>query len=275
MDLKTLADMPPWEWPEDADDFFLGILHDDQSEESDRLLAVELAGDCVVINDALANGLLSILRSGDNSEELRGRAAISLGPILELADEDGFEDPDYVRISKQTFFTIQKTLRKLYMDTGIPKEVRRSVLEASVRSPQDWHRDVVRAAYAGDDEDWKLTGVFSMRYILGFDDQILESLDSNNPDIHYEAICAAGNWGVARSWPHILELLNSEETEKDLLIASIEAAAGINPAEAGEVLLYFTDSDDEDIVDAAHEAIALVAMLTEINDDDEEDESVF
>ena len=107
MDLKTLERKPPWEWPEDADEILLGILRDDQSDESDRFLAVELAGDCVVINDALLAGdcvvindalvdvLLSTLRSGDESEKMRGRAAIALGPILELAWEDGFDDDDF------------------------------------------------------------------------------------------------------------------------------------------------------------------------------------
>jgi len=86
MNLKTLEDMPPWEWPEGVDKMLLGILRDDQADESDRLLATELAGDFVVINDQLADVLLTILRDGDESEELRGRAAISLGPVLEYAD---------------------------------------------------------------------------------------------------------------------------------------------------------------------------------------------
>ena len=275
MDLRTIEVTPPWEWPEDAGKMFLGILRDDQSEESDRLLAAELAGDCVVINDELADELLSILRSGDKSEKLRGRAAISLGPILELAYEDGFDDADYMPISEQTFHRIQVMLRKLYMDTDVPKEARRRILEASVRAPQNWHPDAVRAAYASDDEDWKLTGVFSMQFIRGFDEQILESLDSNNPDTHYQAVCAAGNWEVGAAWPHIVELLDSEETEKDLLLAAIEAAAGINPSEASEALRYLIDSDDEDIVDAAYEALGLAGVLADLEDHDDEDGSLF
>jgi hypothetical protein len=257
MDLKTLKDTPPWEWPEGTDKIFLETLSDDRADESDRLLAAELAGDFTVINDQLADALLSILCNADESEKLRGNAAISLGPALEYADTDGFDDPDYVPISEQTFRTIQETLQKLYTDAGIPKEVRRPILEASVRAPQDWHRDAIRDAYSSGDEDWKLTAVFCMQFVRGFDDQILESLDSNNPDIHYEAVCAAGNWEVDGAWSHIVELVTSDETEKSVLLAAIDAVAGIRPQEAGMILVDLTDSDDEDVAEAAYEAMAM------------------
>jgi len=44
MDLKTLLDTPPWDWPTDAGRMFRKILID-QRAESDRLVAAELAGD--------------------------------------------------------------------------------------------------------------------------------------------------------------------------------------------------------------------------------------
>ena len=272
MDLKTLKDTPPWDWPEEAGDVFLGVLRDHQADGSDRLLAAELAGDSVVINDELVDALLSILCSGDESEELRGRAAISLGPALEYAYMDEFEDPDDVPISEKTFLRIQETLLKLYLDPEVPKEVRRPVLEASVRAPQDWHPDALRAAYSGDDEEWKLTAVFSMCYIRGFDEQILESLGNKNPDIHYQAVCAAGNWGVGEAWPHVAALVTSEETEKDLLFAAIEAAVGINPKKAPEILFDLTESEDEDIAEAAIEALDMAGGLSELEDLDFDEE---
>jgi HEAT repeat protein len=272
MDLTTLRDTPPWEWPEDAGEMFLEFLRDDRADKSDRLLAAELAGDFTVINDELAHALLSILCKDDESEKVRGRAAISLGLALEYADTDGFDELEYAPISEQTFRRIQETLQKLYTDAGIPKEVRRRVLEASVRAPQDWHRDAVRAAYSSDDEDWNLTAVFSMRFVRGFENQILESLDSTNPDIHYEAVCAAGNWEVDAAWPHIAGLIPAEETDKCLLLAAIEAAANIRPDEASELLVDLTESDDEDIVEAAYEAMGMAQALAGLDWDEEDDD---
>jgi hypothetical protein len=272
MDLTTFQDTPPWEWPEEAGTMFLGILRDKRADQSERLLAAELAGDFTVINDEIADALLAVVCTADEPEDLRAQAVISLGPALESADMDGFDDPDFVPITEQTFNRIQKTLRKLYLDAQVPQEVRRRILEASVHAPQEWHRDAVRAAYFSDDEDWRLTAVFCMRFVQGFENQILESLDSRNPDIHYEAVCAAGNWEIDAAWSHIEGLVTAEETDKFLLLAAIDAAAGIRPTEAPQLLVDLTDSDDEDIVEAAYEAMNMAEALAgedwDYDDDD-------
>ena len=270
MNVKALKDIPPWDWPEGAGKMFLDILRDGQAAESDRLLGAELAGDFTVIDDELANALLSILRSGDESEKLRATAVISLGPVLEHADMNGFEDADDVPIAKHTFHGIQESLRKLYMDAGVPKAVRRQIVQTSVRAPQDWHQDAVRAAYGSDDEVWRLTAVFCMRFVRGFDEQILEALDSRNPDIHYEAVCAAGTWEVDAAWPHITALVTSGGTDKPLLLAAIGAVASIRPHEAAGILDDLTDSDDEDIVEAVFEATAMAEGLSDENDEEDE-----
>lgn len=271
MDLRTLQDTPAWEWPDGAGRMLLNVLRDGQAPESDRLLAAELAGDVTVIDDELAGALLSIVGSPSAPETLRGQAAISLGPVLEQTDTDvdGFEDED-VPITERTFRRIRASLRSLYADAGVPKYVRRRILEASVRAPQDWHQAAIRAAYASDDEAWRLTAVFCMRYVRGFDRQIVEALDSDNPDIYYEAICAAGNWGVDAAWPHIAALLGSKATDKALLLAAIGAAASIRPREAPEALGDLLDSDDEDIVDAVHEALAMAQGLADADDEDDD-----
>ena len=124
MDLKTLQDTPPWDWPRDAGKKFQEILIDHQANETDRLIAAELAGCLTVINDQLADALMAVIRRPDEPEQLRAAAAIALGPVLEQAETDGFEDPrDVMPITQRTFRTIQESLHKLYFDNSIPKEV--------------------------------------------------------------------------------------------------------------------------------------------------------
>jgi len=263
MDLKIIKDIPPWDWPVGADKMFLRILRDDQADESDRITAAELAGDFVAINDELADCLITVLQNTDESETLRSTAASSLGPALEEAYIDEFEDPESLPITESMFHRIQETLHDLYEHADTPKEIRRRLLEASVRAPLDWHQDAVHTAYASDDEDWKLTAVFSMRFVRGFNDQILESLDSDNPNIHYQAVRAAGAWEVTEAWPHITALIASEKCEKRLVFAAIEAAVTVGQEEAGMVLGDLLESEDEDIVEAAYEAIAMISFLDE------------
>lgn len=271
MDMKTLKHTPPWEWPKDVGKIFLGILRDERAAESDRLLAAELAGDYTAINDELADVLLSIVHSGEETEVVRAKAVISLGPALEQAHTFEFEDPDDILISEETFRRIQESLHKVYMDAGVPKEVRRRILEASVRAPRDWHREAVRAAYSSDDEDWKLTAVFCMRFVRGFDDRILEALESKNQDIHYQAVCAAGNWSVDAAWSHVAGIIRAEDTDKSLLLAAMEAVVGIRPEEAPEIIGDLINSEDEDIADAAYEAIGMAEGLSEEEDYDNDE----
>jgi hypothetical protein len=216
------------------------------------------------MSDEMAQALLAIVRGGDLPEELRARAAISLGPALEVADTEavggtGWDAP----ISEAIFDRIRVVLRQTYEDAATPKEVRRRVLEAAVRAPQDWQTDPVRAAYSSADHEWKLTAAFCMRYVPGFDNEIMTLLDSKDSDIKYEAILAAGEHGIDAGWQHVRALLKPPSSDKRLLLAAIEAAPTIRPEESRTMLLALLDSEDEDIVEAADDALAMAEGFSE------------
>lgn len=259
MDLKTLYEMvPPWDWPKDADKMFQETLKDRSADLSNRLLAAEMAGNLVVFNDRLARTLLTIVGNNDEPKQLRARAAISFGPAFEHIDLYEFEDPDDIVLSEELFREIQASLKKFYYDAVVPEEVRRRILEAVVRAPQDWHSAAVRAAFACDDENWQLTAVFCMRFIEGFDQQIIEALESDNSNIRYEALLAAGDRQLKQAWPAVASLLADTGIDKTMLLAAIDAAAGIGIPEAVNSLAQFLFADDDDIVDAVHEALAML-----------------
>ena len=272
MDLKTLLETPPWDWPRDAGWTLRKVLVDQGANESDRLIAAELAGDSTVTNDDLAYALLTVVCSADEPDQLRARAAISLGPALGQADTDGFEDPDDVPIREPTFRHIQSSMEKLYLDDSTPKEVRRRILEASVRAPETWHQNAIKDAYSSGDEAWMLTAVFSMRWVRGFDDQILAALKSDDLEIHIEAVHAAGNWEIDAAWLHLVELINDAHTPKPLLLAAIGAIGSIRPAEAGEILVDLGDSDDEEVAETAIEAMAQSGIDAGEEEDEDEDD---
>jgi hypothetical protein len=272
MDLKTLLETPPWDWPQDSGWTFRKVLVDQGANESDRLIAAELAGNSTVINDDLAYALLTVVCSADEPDQLRARAAISLGPVLEQADTDGFEDPDDVPIHEPTFRNIQSSMEKLYLDDSTPKEVRRRILEASVRAPETWHQNAIKDAYSSGDKEWVLTAVFSMSWVRGFDDQILAALKSDDLEIHLEAVHAAGNWEIDAAWSHLVELINEAHTPQPLLLAAIGAVGSIRPLEAGVILVDLADSDDEEVAEAAIEAMAGSEIDWGEEEDDEEED---
>jgi hypothetical protein len=93
MELKLLPDIPPWDWPPDAAETIYQALTDKSASGTERLIAAELAGDLVVMNDSMAGALLAIVGDAEEREELRAAAAIGLGPVLEECDIADFEDP--------------------------------------------------------------------------------------------------------------------------------------------------------------------------------------
>ncbi len=276
MGLHVLRDTPPWEWPNSAPETFKAVLTNTSATESDRILAAEMAGDFVAINDDLADTLLKILVDGNESEQLRSRAAISFGAALEHCDLNGFDDPyDTPPISEDVFLAIQHMLKHLHDSEDAPKLVRRRCLEAAIRAQEPWQIDAVKKAYQSKDADWVLTAVFCMGYLQGFDKQILEAIKNPNEQIHREALKAAGEQGVDGAWKHVYELLeNAESTPKPLLLAAIGAVANIRQDTPSlEILNHLVDSDDKEISEAADEALSLAGAYTEFDEDDLDDGS--
>jgi HEAT repeat protein len=271
MNLKSFRDLPSFDWPQGAKEQLVQTLRGDGAE-SERLLAAELAGEVGVIDEELVAALLSVVENDKESENLRSQAAIALGPVIdemgmeELAESAGMSDPEGTPISKETYDRVQQKLRSLYTQAEAPKLVRRRALEASVRAPQDWHEDVIRAAYASGDPGWMRTAVFSMRWVSGFDDTILEALQSDDDEVHRQAVSAAGDQELDPAWPHVAELV-SPKTDKPLLLAAMEAAANIRPEEAGPLLVDLSKSSDEEIAEAADEAM-MMADMAGIDDDE-------
>jgi hypothetical protein len=271
--LQDIADLPPWERPGNTGDKLKKIMRDHGAPVPDRELAIELAGDMTAVDNEICGLLIGILIDQTEPELLRSRACISLGPVLEQTDMSGFDDPyDDPAITPEMFEHIKETLEAVYRDEAAPKLVRRKALEASVRAMQDWHPDAIRAQYASSDEEWKLTAVFGMRYVPGFETQIMEALNSANQDIHIEAIRAAGEREVHDAWPHIRALLKSSKTPKPLLLDAIGASAYVSPDEAGPALVDLVDSDDEEISEVAAEAMMEAESATEPYDEDEDEE---
>jgi hypothetical protein len=268
MDVNHLDNIPPWEWPQDTGQQLYNFLNDTAPEHPDRSTAVALAGDLTIINDDMASKLLEIVTSAQESESVRIRAAIALGPALEHVYVMGFDDPDDILVSESVFASIQNSFHNIYSAPDTSKLLRRRILEASVRAPQSWHFEAVKTAFNSNDDEWRLTAVFCMAYIDGFESQILEALHSDDLYTHYHAVCAAGIWELGAAWDHIANLVITEKGDKDIRIAAIEAAAYIRPREAGALFSNLFESEDEDIIDALHEAMATVRGVIDSADED-------
>lgn len=274
MNIHELNETGPWEWPGNASEIIFSALKDRTAGLDERLLAAELVAEPTVMNDDIATYLMAIIKTGEEDEDLRCQAAISLGPALEYGDIMEFDNPDEIVLSEDLFMNIRNQLRDIFQDHSFPVEVRRCVLEAAVRSPMEWQEEEIKKAYEQDDDNWRITAVFCMGYAGDFNTQILDALDDQNPDIFYEAVVAAGNCGIQEAWSYVKPLLATDDTEKSLLLAAIEASANINSEEAIDYLTEYTDSEDEDIEEAANDTMSRIYMKDGDTGDHEDDETV-
>jgi hypothetical protein len=270
-ELQMLLDTPPDEWPTDSPQMFRAVLANPAASHADKLIAAELAGEYIAIDDESANVLMGILGSATEPEDLRARAAISLGPALEGCDIGEFDDPHAPPpISEEVFEKIKRLLHLLYHEDSVPKLVQRRILEASVRAEEKWHAQAVRRAYNSKDAEWVLTAVFCMKYVNGFEKEIEEALRSTDPEVHLQAVEAAGAQEVDEAWEHVYSLLeNADTTPKSLLIAAIGAVANIRQDTPSlEILNHLVDSEDIDVSDAADDALAMAGAYTPFDEDD-------
>lgn len=214
------------------------ILHDAAARDDELEVACEAASDISVIDDDLACALLGVVRDGGRSNTVRARAAIALGPVLEWIDEAlTYDAPFESPISRQSFEGTRRALRETHDDADAPTDVRRAALEASIRAPEQWHRHAVEAAWAHDDPRWRMTAVFCMRWIDGFESEIVEALTDDDADVRHEAVTTAVEREVSEAIDRIL------------------------------------DSGDEDLIAAYHENVAMqdadLGFMEHLEDDDQ------
>jgi hypothetical protein len=78
---------------------------------------------------------------------------------------------------------------------------------------------------------------------------------------------------TAQGWiesPHVAALVTAAGTDKRLRLAAIDAGGSIRPREAAAILNDLTESDDEDIVEAVYEAVAMAEGFSDEDDEDED-----
>ena len=272
LQLEMLAGLGSWERPDNSQDVVLeGLGHQDKVL---RLNALEIAGE--ELDPDLTEVIVRLLKT-DPEDVVRATAAIALGPALEMmSTEEDWEEPELedLPMSVDRFQDVERRLEKIYRDANEPKLVRRRALEAAVRSPRDWQRGVIRSAWASEDPEWQLTAVFCMGCVAGFEDQILEALESDSSELKTEAVRAAGAMGLKSAGRVLAYLAGADDTPREMRLAAIEALGTTPTPESADVLDLLLLSDDEEISELAQAAFDELAIWQHINDHGDDDFAV-
>lgn len=237
------------ECPHEAKPALLKILQGDQPEL--KLRALEFTAE-LIDSDVVAEPHVALVEDDDEQTQVRARAAVALGPTLELCDYASWQSSwDPPPISKTFFHNIQRRFERLYRSASTPKLVRRRVLESSVRAPQDWQRGAVRAAWMGEDPQWRQTAVFAMGRLSGFRNELAEALEADDPKILCEAIRSAAGGEIPGAAQRFLALAQSTDCPADCRLAAIEALRFVEDTEAFTVLDDLRYDPDDEVAGAA------------------------
>lgn len=231
-----------------------------------------------MVDDQLAQELLRFARNGTLDEEERGRALIVLGPALEEcsleeapdgtleAPPPGTESWWELPLSSAGYRGVTDELRRIYHDGSLPKLVRRQALEAAVRAPRDWHREAAATAWRSEDPEWRLTAVFAMGHLEGFEDELREAYAGEDSVVRREAMLAAGRGSGGEALTReILRVAADRKAPRDERLAAIEALAERQPDGAFEVLDELTADPDPEVAEAAKEALEEVSLWSRLD----------
>ena len=232
--------------------------------------------------DLISHLLRLVVHDPDN--DVRAAAATSLGRFLYLAECEELA-PRYAQ-------NIRDTLERIILDHSEPISVSRRALESLAHVSDERIRGLIDWAYEQGDELLRVSAVFAMGRSAEstWSDVVLQELESGSPDIRYEAARACGEIQIQRAVEPLIALTDTRD--RDIQMVAIWSLGQIGGDRARQVLEQLAASTDDDLAEAASEALAdlefgIMSMdllvheyddslsqdlLTDVEDEDDSDE---
>lgn len=269
----------------DGEERFFSDYSDDirmylQDEDPDvRALAVQALWDHSAPDNL---DILLKLAQNDESQQVREAALSGLGIYIwqrEVLLDDmewgpAFPSLDEFEVSQAETQQAYDYLMQVIDDDARTFGERRHAIEAISFSMDSTVADIIEEAYHHEDDAMKASAVFAMgrnanvRWI----DYVLDSLDSSEPEIQYEAVRAAGKMGLMRANRRLMKLARASD-DKALRVEAIWSLGQIGHDDAFDLLEDLEVEDpDADIREMAGIALEEWMMMAEMSEYDEFDD---
>ncbi len=196
----------------------------------------------------------------DVHAEVRAHAISALGRYVFEGEAATFEDWDKheITITPQDYVRVSDFLFRIAQDPEEPLEARRYAIEAlAFRGEDPDVPDLIEWAYEHQDRRLKVSAIFAMARNGDpkWTDYILVELQSEDSEIQYEAVRAAGELGLQEATEALIEIAKGKNVRKPLRLLAIYALGETGDDRAYPVLDRFTHSRDRDIREVAREAM--------------------
>jgi HEAT repeat protein len=230
-------------------DFYGRLLHDPSPEV--RKLAVQALWDFP--EEEYIEPLIEVAEY-DPEVEVRARALSVLGIFI-------YEGAAMNELPEAAFLRVRRYLLEIARDASQPLLPRRMALEALSFDAADDVAELTEWAYHHENEEVNLTAIFSMGRSQSsrWSEYIVKELYSDNRRRLLEAITAVSEGFVEEATPRLRHLALSRD--KEVRLSAIWALAHSGGPGALEVLEMCAESKDEEVREAAEEAIMEYASL--------------
>jgi HEAT repeat protein len=199
------------------------------------------------------------LMQNDEDSGVRATAAIGLGRFVVLGEFGSLAPSDLA--------TVEDALTEALNDPAESEDVRARALESIGARSEPWVRDLIAEAYGSGSHRMQVSALHAMGRSCDAEwlPDVLQQLQSDDPELRYEAATAAGMIGDETAVPHLAFLVHDEDGE--VQETAIEALAEIGGSEARAVLVRLLSSGDEWLQEAASEALASMDLAGSMGDD--------
>ena len=192
----------------------------------------------------------------DHSLDVRGAAITELGRFILLGEYGDIPE-------EQVVLARDAVLNALHMDEE--PDLRRRALEAIANSSHEGVRDMIEEFYNHEDLSMRMSAIFAMGRTCDQDwaPEILSELQSEIPEMRYEAARAAGHTELAEAVPYLLRVID-ETDDAEILEVSIWALGEIGGDRARkaltEIMAHAEAQGAEQIYEAAREALDAASL---------------
>ena len=216
----------------------------DDEDEVVREKAAQGLWDC---DDRTIIRPLIRLLEDDPSPKVRAAVGISLGKFAAMAQNGKLLSRDADGIREALMTVIGRHDEEM--------EVKRRAIEAVASFDVPEIDEIIRGAYHSGDPKLMQSSLYAMGQSSNVQwlPSVIEELDHEHAAIRYEAAQACGLLGDESTVPHLIKLVQDEDTQVQL--AAIGALGTVGGTLAGRALLQCLKMGDEALVEAARDAL--------------------
>lgn len=191
---------------------------------------------------------LARLLSDDVDTGVRSQAATALGRYALMAELGHLRSEDAK--------VVEKALKSAIDDQTESAEVKARAVESAAALSQPWVKESIEWAYYSGNQRLKVSAVHAMGVTCdpSWLPILLEELDSEDPELRYEAAGACGSLGLEEAVPRLILLLEDEDAE--VQAEAVAALGEIGSQEAKEELLAKLKDRRPWMREAARQALA-------------------